>query len=80
MWANPWPWADPSPRILWRLWHYERLDGDVSVDSFPFITYDRKTDGFRRVSFMWRVFRHTRTPEGGTDLDILFLPLRRAER
>ncbi|MCC5850786.1 MAG: hypothetical protein JJU29_22075 [Verrucomicrobia bacterium] len=67
-------------RILWRLWHYERLDGDVSVDSFPFITYDRKTDGFKRVSFMWRVFRYENSPEEGTKLDLLFLPLRRGNR
>lgn len=64
-------------RVLWRAWHYERLNGDVSVDSLPFITYDRKTDGFRRVSFLWRAFRYETHPEEGTKLDLLFLPLRR---
>jgi len=64
-------------RILWRVWHYERLNGDVSVDALPFITYDRKTDGFKRVSFLGRVFRYQKNADGGKSLDLLFLPLRR---
>jgi len=64
-------------RILWRAWHYERLNGDVSVDSLPFITYDRKSDGFKRVSFLWRFFRYETHPEHGKKLDLHFLPIRR---
>jgi hypothetical protein len=64
-------------RILWRVWHYERLNGDVSVDALPFITYDRKTDGFKRVSFLGRVFRYQKNADGGKSLDLLFIPLRR---
>ncbi len=63
-------------RILWRLWHYERLNGDVSVDIFPAITYDSKTDGFRKVSFFWRLFRYERNTDG-IAADILFLPVAR---
>ncbi len=63
-------------RILWRLWHYERVDGDVSVDIFPAITYDAKADGFRKVSFLWRLFRYERRG-ADTKLDLLFLPLMR---
>lgn len=62
-------------RILWRFWHYERLNGEVSVDSFPFITYDRKPDGFRKTSFMWRGFRYETHPDGTKKLDLFFLPL-----
>ena len=64
-------------RVLWRLWHYERLNGNVSVDVFPAFTYDHKTDGFRKASFLWRVFRFERAPEGNSKLDILFIPLKR---
>jgi hypothetical protein len=65
-------------RILWRLWHYEKRDGDVSVDIFPFITYDTHPDGFSKTSFLWRLYRYERHPDGGVDLDVLFLPLKRA--
>ena len=62
-------------RVLWRLWHYERLNGDVSVDLFPAITWDRREDGSRKTSFLWRLFRYERDPEGEKKLDILFIPL-----
>ncbi len=65
-------------RILWRLWHYEKRNGNVSVDIFPGITYDTRADGFSKTSFLWRFYRYERHPEGGVDLDLLFLPLSRA--
>jgi hypothetical protein len=64
-------------RVLWRLWHYEKLNGDVSVDVFPSFTYDRKTDGFKKISFLWRFFRYERGADGETKLDALFVPLKR---
>ena len=63
-------------QILWRLYHYERNNNDVSVDIFPAITYDRTSDGFKRWSFLWRAFRYETGPEG-KKLDLLFIPLRR---
>ena len=63
-------------RVCWRLWHYERLNGDVSVDVFPAFTYDRKTDGFKKTSFLWRFFRYERDTEGAKKLDVLFVPLK----
>lgn len=65
-------------RVLWRAWHYERLNGDVSVDSLPFVTYDRTADGLRKFTFMWRFFRYETHPERGTKLDLFFLPLFRS--
>lgn len=59
-------------RVLWRLWHYERLNGEVTVD-LPGITYDSRPDGFRQFSFLWRVFRYEKGPEG-KKLDII-IPL-----
>ncbi|MCX6996226.1 MAG: hypothetical protein NTV49_03875 [Kiritimatiellaeota bacterium] len=64
-------------RVLWRLWHYERLNGDVSLDVFPGFTYDRKTDGFKKVSWLWRFFRYERGQAGAKKLDLLFIPLMR---
>lgn len=82
--AGPLPGAGPAgtnnytrSRVLWRLWHYERLDGNVSVDVFPSFTYDRKTDGFKKISFLWRGFRYEHAPDGNPQLDVLFVPLRR---
>lgn len=65
-------------RILWRVWHYEKRNGEVSVDIFPSITYDTHPDGFRKASFLWRLYRYEKHPDGGVDLDLLFVPLRRA--
>lgn len=62
-------------RILWRLWHYERLNNEVSVDIFPAITYDRKENGFKRVSFLWKLFRYEREPDGNRKLHFFFIPL-----
>jgi hypothetical protein len=64
-------------RILWRVWHYERRNGDVSVDLFPFITHDTHADGFRKTSLLWRLYRHETASDGKTSLDILFVPVRR---
>ena len=63
-------------RILWRLWHYERSDGDVTVDLFPAITYDRKKDGFKKISFLWRLFRYE-SDKNGRKLDLLYVPILR---
>ncbi|MCL1856487.1 MAG: hypothetical protein FWF84_02440 [Kiritimatiellaeota bacterium] len=64
-------------RVLWRLMHYERLNGDVSLDIFPAITYDAKTDGARKISFLWRFFRYETSPSAPTKLDLLFIPILR---
>ncbi len=71
------PHAYVRRRILWRVWHYERLNGHVSVDSLPFITYDSRPDGFRKLTFLWRGFRYEKDPQTGTKLDVMFLPIRR---
>ena len=64
-------------RVLWRLYHYEQLNGDESTDVFPAITWDRRKDGYRKFSFLWRFFRWERDPEKGTSLDVLFIPFKR---
>jgi hypothetical protein len=66
-------------RVLWHLWHYERLNDDVSVDVFPGFTYDRKNDGFKKFSWLWRFFRYERSKDGGKKLDVLFIPFMRSE-
>lgn len=62
--------------ILWRFWHYEKLNGDVTVDSFPFFTYDSKTNGFSKTSLLWRLFRNEYDPkEDKRSVDVLFIPV-----
>jgi hypothetical protein len=60
-------------RVLWRLYHYERLNGDVSVDVFPFITYDKRTDGQKSFSFMWRFLSYQKKKDG-VKVHVLFIP------
>ncbi len=64
-------------RVCWRLWHYERLNGEVNVDVFPGFTYDRKADGFEKTSFLWRFFRYERDRAGAKRLDLFFVPVKR---
>ena len=64
-------------RVLWRVWHYERQNGNVSVDAFPAITYDRQTSGANKTSFLWRFYRYEHAADGSRKLDVLFIPLLR---
>jgi hypothetical protein len=62
-------------RVLWRLWDWEEKNGDVALDVFPGFTYDSKTNGYTKTSFLWRFFRYERDPEKGTAVDLLYIPL-----
>jgi len=62
-------------RVLWKLWDWERENGDVSLDVFPGFTYDSKTNGYAKTSFLWRFFRYENDPEEGKKVDLFFIPL-----
>ena len=64
-------------RFLWRVWHYEKLNGDVSVDMLPGITYDTRTDGFKKISFLHRAFRYEKSAKGKTKVNLLWRLFRR---
>ena len=61
--------------VLWRLWHYEKLDGDSTTDIFPFITHDTKKNGYSKTSFLWRFFNYEHDPDKGTSVDLFFIPV-----
>ena len=64
-----------SHRVLWKLWDWEEENGDVSLDVFPGFTYDSKKNGYRKTSFLWRLFRYENDPKEGKKVDLLFLPV-----
>jgi hypothetical protein len=74
--------AGPAPEktrrsILWRVMRYEKTGEDVSLDVFPFITYDaRSAEKLTQFSVFWRLYRK-RTEGGKTALDVLGIPVRR---
>jgi hypothetical protein len=74
------PWNEyVRSRVLWRAWHYERVNDEVSVDVFPGVTYDRRGNRFKKVSFLWRFFRYEREESGARKADALFVPVMRAK-
>ena len=62
-------------QVLWRLWNREERNGDVTLDVFPGFTYDSRGNGYRKASLLWRLFRFERDPDGGTAVDLLFIPV-----
>ncbi|MBE6383707.1 MAG: hypothetical protein E7049_11945 [Lentisphaerae bacterium] len=64
-----------SHRVLWKLWDWEEENGDVALDVFPGFTYDSRTNGYSKTSFLWRFFRHENDPEEGKKVDLLFIPV-----
>ena len=64
-----------SHKVLWKLWDWEEEDGDVALDVFPGFTYDSKTNGYSKTSFLWRFFRYENDPEKGKKVDLLFIPV-----
>ena len=64
-----------SRKVLLKLWDWEEENGDVSLDVFPGFTYDSKTNGYTKTSFLWRFFRYESDPKEGTSVDLLFIPL-----
>ena len=64
-----------SHRVLWKLWDWEEENGDVALDVFPGFTYDSKTNGYSKTSFLWRFFRYENDPEKGKKVDLLFIPV-----
>lgn len=62
-------------RVLWRLWDWKEVDGNVSLDVFPGLTYDRRKDGYTKTSFLWRLFRDEKHGSSKTSIDFLFVPI-----
>lgn len=62
--------------ILWRLWHYHEKDGDASMDIFPFITHDKKKNGYEKTSFLWKLYSRESDGKGQSHLDLLFIPVK----
>lgn len=62
--------------VLWKIWDWEEENGDVALDVFPGFTYDSRTDGYTKTSFLWRFFRYENNPAAGsTSIDFLFIPI-----
>ena len=63
-------------RVLWRLVDYEKYGENVSLDVFPFVTYDKvPEEEISQFSVLWRLFRW-RKEKDSRALDILFVPIR----
>ena len=61
--------------VLLKVWHRAEKNGDVSLDVFPGFTYDAKKNGYRKTSFLWRLFRYENDPEQGRKVDLFFIPV-----
>ncbi|MBR6022284.1 MAG: hypothetical protein IK066_07690 [Kiritimatiellae bacterium] len=65
-------------RVLWKLWDWERRGKNVSLDVFPGVTWDSREDGYRKASWLWRLFRWERGADGRLAVDVLFVPVWRS--
>ncbi|MDD5707597.1 MAG: hypothetical protein PHR35_16875, partial [Kiritimatiellae bacterium] len=58
------PYDYTRRRVLFRLYHHERLNGATSIDIFPAMTYDSDPAADKRqFSLLWWLFRYQRDPE-----------------
>ena len=63
-------------QALFYIWDWaKKKNGDIALDVFPYFTYDSKTNGYSKTSFLWRFFRYENDPENGKKVDILFIPV-----
>lgn len=56
-------------------WVSKNLNGDVSVDCFPGVSYDKNKDGFTQTAWLRRTVRWQRAADGKRRLDILGIPV-----
>ena len=84
LWLYQSEWYDGSKnqpekcqkKILWWLMNYNRNGGNVTLDVFPFITYDKTpVKKIKQFSVFWRLFRWREEKEKRM-LDVLFIPFR----
>lgn len=61
--------------LLWRLWHSKSKDGNTTTDVFPFLSFERRADGYSKTSFLWRFYRNEKKADGTREVDFLFLPV-----
>ena len=61
--------------VLLKFLNWEKDHGNMSLDVFPGFMYDSKPNGYRKLSFLWRLFRYEDEPENGVSADFLFVPL-----
>lgn len=62
-----------TARILWKLYHREKLGDESNFDIFPFISYSENPKR-SRFSFCWRLFNYEKTPES-LKLNLFFIPI-----
>jgi hypothetical protein len=62
-----------TARILWKLYHRERLGDEINFDIFPFISYSENQKR-SRFSFCWHLFNYEKT-EDSFKLHLLFMPV-----
>lgn len=62
-----------TARILWKLYHREKLGDESNFDIFPFISYSENLNR-SRFSFCWRLFNYEKTPEF-LKLNLFFIPV-----
>lgn len=60
-------------RVLWRVYHRERLGDRTAIDAFPFLAFDR-APGMRRASFAGGLAEY-RVRDGDRRIRLLWIPI-----
>ena len=60
-------------RILWKLYHRQKIEDETNVDIFPFISYNEDTDS-SKFSFCWRLLNYEKDNDS-LKVHLLFIPV-----
>jgi len=60
-------------RILWKLYHREKIGDEINLDIFPFVSYDEDADG-SEFSFCWRLLNYKKEKDS-FKVHLLFIPV-----
>ena len=82
LWHHEWKYEHGKPvrseiTALYGIWNQISTPDGTRLRVLPWFRRETHADGSSETSFLWRLFRYDFSPNGGTELDLLFIPVMR---